>query len=295
MNLLRRALPLVLVALPAAMAQDSPFAHDAAADLVIEHQGEATREGARIIDLTFAADPADPTVRTRAYLVLPAAEVPSGSAPGILWGHWLGEPETTNRTQFLPEAVTWARRGAVSVLTEAMWAEPGWYRARQLDEDFSRGVKQVVAFRRTMDLLFAQAGVNPARTAFVAHDYSAMYGSIALAEDRRIQHAVFIAAAPTLEDWAFYTQQPADREAYLAQNRPLHLPEHLARLTGIDLLLQWAEEDFYVPSPRRDLFIESVPAGAAVKIYAGAGHEMTTPPAILADRTAWLSTALAVD
>ena len=126
MNLLRRALPLVLVALPAAMAQDSPFAHDAAADLVIEHQGEATREGARIIDLTFAADPADPTVRTRAYLVLPAAEVPSGSAPGILWGHWLGEPETTNRTQFLPEAVTWARRGAVSVLTEARVVVEDW-------------------------------------------------------------------------------------------------------------------------------------------------------------------------
>lgn len=286
---------LAVASAPLISADEMIFHYDQTTDLAVERHGETLRDGARIVDITFASDPTDTGTRTRAFLVLPVDPAALDSASGILWGHWLGEPETTNRTQFLDEAVAWAGRGAVSILTESMWATPGWYRARVLDQDFANGVKQVIAFRRAMDLLLAQPGVDPARTAFVAHDYSAMYGSMALAADDRISHAVFIAAAPTLEDWAFYTQQPADKDVYVAQNRPLHLPDHLARLSSCRVLLQWAEEDFYVPPERREAFIGSLVADKVVKVYPGAGHEMSAPPAILDDRTAWLMRVLGVE
>ncbi len=296
MTLLRAALASLPLLAPTVMAAAPPFDYDATVPLAPEEIGRESRDGARLIDLRFVADPTQPHQRTRAFLVEPLDLTPdeaTASRPALLWGHWLGEPRTTNRTQYLDEALAWARdHGAVSLLTEAMWAAPDWYRQRVLEEDRAHGIRQVIAFRRAMDLLLAQPAVDPARTAFVAHDYSAMYGAIALAAEPRIRHAVFIAAAPTLEDWAFYSAQPADKDAYLAANGDLHLLQHWQRLAGRKVLLQFAKEDFYVPPARRDLLIESLAAEKTVRIYPGAGHEMTAPDGIRADRTAWLEAAL---
>ena len=292
MNPRRAALGLGLLA-PLMLFATSPFDYEATADLAVTIHARHEQDGARITDLSFAADPTQPAQQTRAYLIAPLGATSERSHPAILWGHWLGEPETTNRSQYLDEAIAWARdHGAVSLLPDAMWAAPGWYRNRVLTEDREHGVRQVIAFRRAMDLLFAQLEADPSRAAFVAHDYSAMYGAIALAHDDRIRHAVFIAAAPTLEDWAFYVTKPDDMAAYLAANRDLHLPTHLAALRGREVLLQWAEEDFYVPADRRETFVAALAAEKTVKIYAGAGHEMTEPPSIRADRSAWLERAL---
>ncbi len=287
----RGCLALCLMSSPAASADDALFAYPPepltdSAPLV------STADGVTVTDHVFAPYPGQPDHAPLRVTIVRPTQAPD-SAPGLLWGHWLGEPETSHRQQYLDEARAWARdHSATSVLVDALWSDPRWYRDRDLANDFAHGVKQVILFRRAMDLLLAQPGVDPDRTAFVAHDYSAMYGSIALAVDPRIRHAVFIAAAPELRDWAFYVTRPADLDAYLAENRPLHLPDYLARLGDRSILLQWAEEDFYIPSARREAFVTALAAEATVKIYPGAGHEMNAPDTIRADRTTWLAQAL---
>jgi len=132
------------------------FAYDAAAALGVQVVGSRTDAGAVVTDVTFVARPDRPAERVAAYIVTPRAKAAAGAAAaGVLWVHWLGNPQTTNRTEFLEEATALASQGVVSVLVDAMWAKPRWYRDRSLDEDSANGIAQVVAIRRSLDLLLA--------------------------------------------------------------------------------------------------------------------------------------------
>ena len=260
------------------------FAYDRAAPLNVSEVGRETRGGAVVRDLTFT--PAGSPVK--AYLVSPV------SAPGphaaVLYVHWLGEPATTNRTQFLDEAVMLAGRGVVSLLVDTMWAEPGWYKNRVPEEDYPHAIRQVIELRRAMDLLLAQPGVDPARVAFVGHDFGAMYGMIASAQDRQAKTYVFMAATPHFIDWFLFRQQPKDLEAYKRQLAAIDPVRFVPQLAPAPVFFQFANKDFYIT------------ADEAAEFYAAAGphKQMTTyaadhglhPPEVAADRVAWLAREL---
>src|SRR5688572_8727244 len=54
-----------------------------------------------------------------------------GAGPGILFLHWYGPPEpTSNRTQFIPDAIDLARAGAVSLLIDTPWSDPQYMKHR---------------------------------------------------------------------------------------------------------------------------------------------------------------------
>jgi dienelactone hydrolase len=266
------------------------FAYDTSADLGVRIVGTKTAGGAVVQDVTFVPRPDRPAERLAAYVVTPAA--PSASMPGILWVHWLGEPATTNRTQYLEEAQALAARGAVSVLVDAMWARPRWYRDRVLEEDAQASIGQVVSLRRALDLLTTQAGVDRTRLALVGHDYGAMYGAIVAGVDGRAKTHVLIAPTASLLDWAFfYGKQPRSMEAYRREHAALSLCDHLAAAARtVTFFFQFAEKDEYVPLDRaRALFEAAVNAPAKqMAVYGHAGHEMTAPRAIRLERTAWL-------
>ena len=80
------------------------FAYDQTADFAVQEKGVELRGDTRIRDISFLATPG-PNGRISAYLVAPR-EHPIRAT--ILWVHWLGEPATTNRTEFLDEAVALA-------------------------------------------------------------------------------------------------------------------------------------------------------------------------------------------
>jgi pimeloyl-ACP methyl ester carboxylesterase len=210
------------------------------------------------------------------------------SAPAILWVHWLGEPGTTNRTEFLAEARSWAERGVVSLLVDAMWARPGWYRNRVLADDRAHHIRQVIELRRAFDVLASRPGVDANRLALVGHDYGAMHGLVAAAFDNRVRTCVLIAAAPSMLDWAFYRQKPDDPDAYHAGMADLELVDYAPALAGRPVFLQFAREDFYVPLPRAEALFAALREPRHMEVYDGAGHDMTAPPSIQADRTAWL-------
>lgn len=177
-------------------AQAALFRYDATADLKVEEAGVEKQGTAAVHDIRFTPVPGAAPVK--AYVVVPEGK---GPFAGVLWVHWLGEPATTNRTEFLEEATALAPQGVVSLLVDAMWSAPEWYAKRVPELDYDNSIRQVIALRRALDLLVSRPDVDKARIGYVGHDYGGMYGMIANGVDRRAHTSVYIAVVPSLNDW----------------------------------------------------------------------------------------------
>ena len=277
---------LVLLFSPPGQARgdEALFAYDASADLRLRTLGVESRGPATVVDLAFdGGSGAD----VKAYLVWP--EVP-GPHAGVLWVHWLGEPATTNRTQFLSEAVALAPKGIASLLVDAMWSAPEWYAKRVPEEDFENSRRQVVALRRAMDVLVAQ-GVDTNRLGVVGHDYGGMYAMLMAGADPRAKTYVYVATAPSLSHWAFFARQPKSKVEYLRQNAVLELTDALRRVTNASTLFQFGTRDAYVSRADTAVLLGAAQGTKERKLYE-AEHEMGLPE-IAADRDAWLLKELA--
>jgi len=261
------------------------FDYDRSAPLNVVEVARETRGDALVRDITFV--PAGQPVK--ACLVSPAAKMSAPHA-AILYVHWLGEPKTTNRTEFLDEAVALADRGVVSLLVDTMWAEPKWYSRRVPEEDYDRSVRQVIELRRAMDLLLAQPGIDLQRVALVGHDFGAMYGMIASAQDRRAKTYVFMAAVPRLVDWFLFQQQPRDLEAYKKQLAALAPVSFVSELAPASLFFQFANHDKYVSAAQATEFYAAAAPRKHMATYE-AEHDLHTPE-VASDRVAWLKREL---
>jgi dienelactone hydrolase len=269
------------------------FTYATAAPLDVQVAGAKTVGDAIVQDVTFVARPDRPAERVAAYIVSPATA--GGSMPAVLWVHWLGEPATTNRSEFLDEATALAARGVVSVLVDAMWSKPRWYRSRVLEEDYATSIGQVVSLRRSLDLLLAQPGVDRRRVALVGHDYGGMYGAIVAGVDGRAKTHVVIAATASLLDWAFFqNKKPVSMDTYRREHEALSLCDHLASADTVSFFFQFAEKDEYVTLARAQALFAAPTGAKQMSVYGRAGHEMTAPAAIRADRTAWLVRELGI-
>lgn len=258
------------------------FAYDTHADLAVQERAVEQRDGVAIHDLSFVAVPGAKQ-RVNAYLVVPPG---SGAHAGVLWVHWLGEPKTSNRTQYLDEAVALAAKGIESLLVDAMWSDPDWYAKRDPDQDFAGSIRQVIALRRAMDLLMARPEVDSKRLGYVGHDFGGMYGMLAAGVDRRAKTYVFMAVAPSLLEWAFFATQPKSKIDYIRKNAPLELSEFVHRIDNASVLFQFAKNDAYVSRASTGVLLNAANAPKERKFY-DADHAMNKPE-IAQDRDAWL-------
>ncbi|HYU40913.1 MAG TPA: hypothetical protein VEQ84_02065 [Vicinamibacteria bacterium] len=261
--------------------QAALFRYDAAADLKVEEAGVETQGTAAVHDIRFTPVPGAKPVK--AYVVVPEGK---GPFAGVLWVHWLGEPATTNRTEFLKEATSLAPKGMVSLLVDAMWSAPEWYAKRVPEQDYDNSIRQVIALRRAMDLLVSRPDVDKARIGYVGHDYGGMYGMIANGVDRRAHTYVYIAVVPSLNDWAFFAPQPPSKAAYLRQNGVLELTDYLRQVKNASTLFQFANKDVYVSRADTQVVMGATSAPKERRFY-DADHGMAVPQAV-ADRDAWL-------
>ncbi len=268
----------------AANQADSIFDYDRTAPLGLHEVGRETRGSVLIRDITFT--PVNPPVK--AFLVSPAAG--AGGHAAILYVHWLGEPVTTNRTEFLDEAIALADHGVVSLLVDTMWAEPKWYGHRVPEEDYARSIRQVIELRRALDLLMAQPGVDPHRVALVGHDFGSMYGVLAGALDHRARTYVFMAGVPHFIDWFLFARQPQDPASYRRQIAPLDPANFVGRLSPASVFFQFAQKDDFVSAAQAAEFYAAAGPRKQRATYPG-GHDMHTA-AVAADRVAWLSREL---
>jgi dienelactone hydrolase len=268
---------------PASATETDPFSYDKSAPLDVHQAGSELRGGATVRDITFVGikDP------IKAYLVTPAS---SGPHAAILYVHWLGDPATTNRTEFLDEAVALAGRGVVSLLVDTMWAAPKWYGQRIPEEDFDRSVRQVIELRRAMDLLLTQPGIDAQRVGFVGHDFGAMYGMLACGVDRRARTCVFMAGVPHFIDWFLFARQPKDLASYRQKIAPLDPANFVARLAPASVFFQFANQDEYVSTTQAADFYAAARPRKHMATY-DAGHALHTAE-VAADRIAWLAREL---
>jgi cephalosporin-C deacetylase-like acetyl esterase len=256
------------------------FQYDKKASLVVKEISAERRGDVTVRDVTFIGVLGKPEIK--AYLI-----VPNGAGPfaGILWVHWLGE-EKSNRTQFLDEAVALAPKGVVSLLVDAMWATPKWFENRNLDEDYQNSVIQVIHLRRAMDLLLAQKDVDKARVGFVGHDYGGMYGMLAAGVDQQAKTYVYIAVTQSLNDWAFFANQPKSKAAYIRQNAQLEFTDFLRQVKNASTLFQFGKSDFYVSGADAAILFNATSQPKQRKLF-DTGHKMDLKE-IMTDRDDWL-------
>lgn len=263
-------------------AQRALFAYDSKVPLGVVEKGVEKREGASIRDVTFNAFMGR---EVAAYIVTPEGQGPFAA---VLWVHWLGEPATTNRTQFLNEAARLASQGVVSLLVDTMWStavNPDWFGKRVPEEDYRNSIRQVIALRRALDLLLAQPNIDRTRAGLVGHDYGGMYSMMMAGVDQRLKAQVYVAVVPSLNDWAFLGPQPKSKSAYLKQNAMLELTDYLRQAKNTPSLLQFGTKDVYVSRVDTGMIANAV--GTKNRKFYETDHAMTLPE-ISADRDAFL-------
>lgn len=261
------------------------FEYNQNAPLNIREVGSETRGRVLIRDITFTSPGTEAPIS--AYLIAPSTS--TTDCAGILYVHWY-EPHspTSNRTQFIDEAVKMAEKGVVSLLVSTLWSDPKWFNIRQQAGDYQDAINQVVAFRRALDVLLAQAGVNPQRVAYVGHDFGAMYGAVMAAVETRVQSYVLIAGTPEFYDWFVFNNQ-LDGEAlasYQAQIGAIDPVKMLATAKNTSIFFQFGEEDGYTPRDKIIAFYLGAPEPKRLATY-HSGHEMEHA-IIQHDRIEWL-------
>lgn len=196
----------------------------------------------------------------QALVVTPGSAEPVSPGPGVLWLHWLGHVRN-DCSQFLPEAVALAGRGVVSVLPQGTF--PWSRRPSASPEDADQVAEELERARMALDHLRSLPAVDPDRTAIVGHDYGAMY-AMAL---RDVAARVVVAATPdsSWPHWFLkYWTNPNDRADGCREALERFDPLVAAAALGDRLVLQWADDDSYVPGHAPPMYAHAAPASRAV-------------------------------
>ena len=280
---------LTVIALGAGTAaqEASLFDYPANRPTGVQQVSGKTVKGATVREITYDKVAGG---RNAATLVLPATS--NGAHPCILFVHWYEPPNpTSNRTEFVEDAVELAGMGTVSLLIDTPWSEPEWFPKRDGDKDYEMSVGQVKELRRALDVLIEQPGIDRKRVAYVGHDFGAMFGALAVAVDPRPTHFVFMAGTRSFTDWYLFTpkREGDARQRFIAQLAPLDPVKYLPRIAPRPVLLQFATNDKFVSKEAAEALANAAADPKTVKYY-DAQHALNADAT--RDRQAWLQREL---
>lgn len=183
--------------------------------------------------------------------------------PGVLYVHWLGDPKTTNHTEFEAEAVQFADVGVTSLLIDAPWSQKGWFErmGASADDDIAFTRDTVVDVRRSLDLLEQLPRVDKDRIGFVGHDFGAMFGLLTASVDHRPAAWVFMTPNTSLGAWYLWEKSPPDRDAYLAKLAQFDLKPFAAQIQtkGGGVEYQFSNNDPYVTHADAQALFDATP------------------------------------
>lgn len=268
------------------------FDYDKSTPLDLKQNGVEERDGVKIYDISYASLKGG---RVPAYLVVPKERGPFAA---IIFGHWAmpGSP-TKNRTEFLEEAVAFARAGAVSLLTDAPLARPGFKPSTQPfdPQDVAVYFQQVMDMRRGVDLLLARKDVDPARIAYVGHSYNANVGGLLAGVEKRIK--TFVLMAGSLSDAEGLRSNDPEMvklrqlvgeekiERIIAETSWLDPANYLGHAAPSSVLLQYGLKDGPNGEARGRHYFSLVSEPKELKLY-DAGHALNAEAR--RDRYEWL-------
>lgn len=289
---------LIVAFCDAAFAQDQSiselrrmFDYDQNAPLDVKEVSVINRDGVRIYDITYASPKGG---RVTAYLVIPTKR---GSFAGVVFGHW----GYGTRTEFLPEALLYAKAGVVSLLVDDLQVRPAPYRRsapgtepQAVRDNF---IQSVVDLRRGIDLLRARAEVDSNRIAYVGHSSGAHWGAILSAVDRRLKAVVLIAGVPSettilLEsddpDYVGFRQSTPKEQLdnYFRIVSPLDAIKYVPYAAPTPLLFQFARFEQYFNEAAMQRYARAASEPKLVLWY-DTGHGLNDVQPLV-DRANWL-------
>jgi len=267
------------------------FDYDQNAPLDVKEVAVINRNGVSIHDIIYASPKGG---RVTAYLVVP---VRRGRFAGVVFGHW----GYGTRTEFLPEAMLYARAGVVSLLVDDLNVRPApWRRSAPGTEPEAvrnNFIQSVVDLRRGIDLLRARSDVDPDRIAYVGHSSGAHWGAILSAVDRRLKTVVLMAGIPSettilLEsddpDYvSFRESMPKEQlDNYFNTVRSLDAINYVPHASPTPLLFQFARFEQYFNEAAMKRYAQAASEPKLVLWY-DTGHGLNDIQALM-DRANWL-------
>ncbi|HYP14770.1 MAG TPA: alpha/beta hydrolase [Bryobacteraceae bacterium] len=277
---------MVSIVLLSLFAAGGLFDYDTSKPLDIKVSSTETRNEIEVQDITFANVAGG---RTPAYLVFPQQKTKRAA---ILFVHWYEPPNpTSNRTQFVDEAVELARAGVISLIPATMWSEPKWFNQRNRRDDLHNSVLQVKELRRALDVLLTQPGIDKDRVALVGHDFGAMFGAVFANVDRRPNIYALQAGTGRFYHWYLYgpPMPEPERLVFIESLKAIDPVEHIGKAGNVPILFQFATRDKHVPKERAEEFFSAAGAGKTLLWYE-AGHGLDEKAK--RDRIDWLKKVL---
>lgn len=261
------------------------YSHQASLD--IQEIDLEVHNNIKVRDISYANPNGE---RVSAYLIDPCQ---GNSCAGIIFVHG-GEQD---RSAFLPEALSLAKLGAVSLLVDEpsvrvmpLFAEP--------EADRERYIQVVLNLRRGIDLLLSHPDIAPQRIGYVGLSFGAWMGGVLSGVDDRVRTYVLIAGTPSMTDFWRSHNHPM-----IVQTRESLSAEHLERFLQItapldaihfigdasaSLFFQFGHQDLIVSESVALQYFEAAAAPKLVKWYEAQHHDIYINKAALHDRVEWL-------
>lgn len=269
------------------------FEYDRSLPLDVKEVGVEDRDGLRIHDISYQSPRGG---RVTAYLVAPSGR--RRKLPGIIFMH----SRPGSRKNFLDEALSLAKGGAVALLIDAPFSRAGESR-RDFDPtvttpEADRGiyVQTVVDLRRGVDLLVARSDVDPKRIGFVGHSYGAHAGAVLAGVEKRVKAYVLMAGAPSLTEFLRTSTLPAivktrdsltkeQQENYFNTLSDVDPINYIGHVAPAALFFQFGRSDGYPTEEKAKSYSEKASDPKFVKFY-DAGHALNDEAK--RDRATWL-------
>lgn len=275
------------------------FDYDRRLPLDVKEFGFEDRSGVRVHDISYQSPKGG---RVSAHLVVPSDK--RRKSAGVIFMH----SRPGNRKNFLDEALSLAKVGAVSLLIDAPFSRAGESK-REFDPSVTKPeadrdiyIQTVIDLRRAVDLLVSRSDVDPKRIGFVGHSYGAHTGAVLAGVEKRIKAYVIMAGAPSLTEFLRTSTLPAivrtrdsltkeQQENYfntLAVVDPISYISHAAPSA---LLFQFGKTDVYPTEETAKLYSAAASSPKLVKFYE-AGHALND--VARRDRAAWLGEQIGI-
>ena len=271
---------------------EAVFAYDPQAPLDIQETSRRQEWGVTIIEVTYASPMGG---RVPATLIVPAG---AGPFAGTLYQH--GMPST--RQPYIPDAVAYARRGAVVLLIDAPYVRrAGGLRnaVTHTEQDRREQIQLIVDLRRGVDLLLSRPDVDPERLAYVGGSYGGRMGGLLAGVEHRLKAYVLISGGGGLVSYETDPERRANwaamseytRQQWVEWMWPIEPIHYVGCASPAALLFQNGTLDTS-STPADALRYQEAGSEPKTILWYNAGHQLNT--AAGRDEVEWLSERIGI-